>query len=313
MSRLSSIALTVLCLLSLLPLMNSGCSKSGDGDKGREITSESEDARAAPDDEKKGKKTSRKKKSADKKDSKAKKRGASNEQSPANSPDDADDTTTHSGNTRDREAEPTSSASTTGDDESTIETSDSDPTPGEVAPSNGAPENGDRSPVAAPESGSQEDPGSQGTSLPRPPVLIPASSILSVSDLTQHLPERGWISYGPLQGQTPTTNFNSVVYRKVGSRQFVSLQVWDFEDHGQAVARWNELFATYPHTQELKDMFTGLVFYSVREEIHQLVFVAPARSMVLAVACSSQACDQTALYNLAQVAYGRVHRPTEQP
>ncbi|MBM4353509.1 MAG: hypothetical protein FJ109_06880 [Deltaproteobacteria bacterium] len=144
-------------------------------------------------------------------------------------------------------------------------------------------------------------------SVPPPPVRTAVSKLLSIADLNQHLPEKGWISYGPIPGITPSETYNSIIYRKPGTTQFVALQVHDFDQYGQALEKWNELFATQPNPKELKDMFVANLFFSYRNQINALTFLEPDRAMVLILSCHKDVCTDTALYNLAAAVHVRAH------
>lgn len=147
-------------------------------------------------------------------------------------------------------------------------------------------------------------PANRGTMTP-PPVKIAVARLLTVTDLNKHLPEKGWIAYGPIQGIPPSETYNSLIYRKPGTNRFVSLLVWDFAEFGTALARWNELLATYPNAEELKDVFTKFAFYSYRNQVTSLTFLEPGKSMVLSISCHSQICNDASLYALAQSVFNR--------
>jgi len=146
-----------------------------------------------------------------------------------------------------------------------------------------------------------------GRGLPPPPSLVAVGRLLTVADLSMILPEKGWISQGPIQGQAPSEVYNSMIYVKPGTSSFVSVQAWDFETYAQAVEKWNELLATFPNAEEQKKMFTDVVFFSYRNQVSTLAFVEPDHQMVISVSCHSQACDDTGLYDLAKTAYARAH------
>ena len=163
------------------------------------------------------------------------------------------------------------------------------------------------SPVAKapdkPEPPASRTPAARGVTPP--PVKVAVARLLTVADLNQHLPEKGWISYGAIQGIPTSEHHNSIIYRKPGTNQFVTLLVWDFELFAQALEKWNELFATYPNASEIKDVFTKFVFFYYRNQVNGLVFIESGRSMVISVACHSEVCNDTALYELAKAAYSR--------
>jgi len=144
----------------------------------------------------------------------------------------------------------------------------------------------------------------RGTLTP-PPVKIAVARLLTVTDLNKYLMDKGWIAYGPIQGIPPSDTYNSLIYRKPGTNRFVSLLVWDFPEYAQALARWNELFATYPNAQELKDVFTKFIFFSYRNQVTSLTFLEPGKGMVLSLSCHSQVCDDASLYALAQSVFKR--------
>jgi len=126
-----------------------------------------------------------------------------------------------------------------------------------------------------------------------------------VADLNEYLEVKGWISYGAVPGMVPSEGFNSVIYRKPGESAFVSLLAWDFEQYAQALERWNELYATWPNAKEQDKLFTKLTFFSYRNQVSSLVFLEPDRSMVLAVSCHTQVCDDTKLLNIARSVFSK--------
>ena len=146
----------------------------------------------------------------------------------------------------------------------------------------------------------------ENPTIPEPPTRIPVRDLLSITDLTRSLPERGWVSYGPIQGIQPDKFYNSIIYRKIGTQRFVSLQAWDYDNYSDAVEKWNEALATYPNTQELKDLFAELLFFSARNKVISLTLVEPKRSMVLSVACSEDVCSDETLLKLTQTVFERV-------
>lgn len=130
--------------------------------------------------------------------------------------------------------------------------------------------------------------------------------LLTVIDVNRLLKEKGWIAYGPVQGIPPSEFFNSLIYRKPGTNRFVSILVWDFPQYAQALEKWNEMAATYPNTQELKEMFTGHMFFSYRNQVSTLTALAEQQGVVISVSCHSDICDDTALYELTKTAFGRI-------
>ena len=140
-----------------------------------------------------------------------------------------------------------------------------------------------------------------------PPVKVSATKYVSVADITQRLPEKGWVSYGPIPGIVPGGSYNSVIYRRPGTNRFVSAQVWDFGTYAEAVEKWNEQLGTYPNAQEQKEMFSDLVFFSYRNQTTNLTFVEPDHAIVISVTCHTESCDDTSLYELAKTAYIRAH------
>ncbi len=139
-----------------------------------------------------------------------------------------------------------------------------------------------------------------------PPVRVAVARLLSVVDVNKHLPEKGWIAYGPVQGIPPSETFNSLIYRKPGTNRFVTLLVWDFPQYTQALEKWHELRATYPNAEELKDMFAKNVFFSYRNQVSTLTALHEGSNAVVSVSCHSEVCDDTALYQMAKTAYGRI-------
>jgi hypothetical protein len=139
-----------------------------------------------------------------------------------------------------------------------------------------------------------------------PPVQVSVARLLTVADLNRLLPEKGWIGHGPVQGIPPNEYFNSLLYRRPGTNRFVALFAWEFPQYATAVEKWNELRATYSNVQALEEMFTRFLFFSYRNYVSNLTFLHPEKSMVVAVFCHAEACDDTALYELARTAFGRV-------
>jgi hypothetical protein len=166
-------------------------------------------------------------------------------------------------------------------------------------------------PPARPERAERTPAGQRERPVPRnikpPPVQVPVTKYLSVADLSQRLPDKGWVSYGPIQGIARAEHYNSVIYRRPSTPAFVSLQVWDFGAYAQALEKWNELLATSPNSNAVKDMFTKLAFFSYRNQVISLTFVEPDHAMVLSLSCHSQTCDDNSLYELAKTAYVRAH------
>ncbi len=150
-------------------------------------------------------------------------------------------------------------------------------------------------------------PSAEVRNAPTQPYRIPVGDLLSVSDLNRVLEERGWVSYGPLKGQVPSIHYNSILYRRIGTRRFVALQAWGFDQPTRAIQRWNELYATYPNAQELKDRFAPMLFFSARNEIHKMVMLHPHRNMVLSMSCSVSGCNQAQLLNLSETVYRRLN------
>ena len=144
--------------------------------------------------------------------------------------------------------------------------------------------------------------------IPAPPVRVPVARYLTVIDLNEHLTEKGWIAYGPVQGIPPSETFNSLIYRRPGTARFVSILVWDFEQYAQAIEKWSALLATYPNAQELKDMFSKYLFFSYRNQVISLTFLKAEKAMVLSLSCHTEVCDDTALYELAKAVDGRASR-----
>ncbi len=138
-----------------------------------------------------------------------------------------------------------------------------------------------------------------------PPVRTAVSKLLSIADLNQHLSEKGWISYGPIPGIAPSEVYNSLIYRRPGTAQFVALQVHDFDQYAQSLEKWNELFSTQPNAKELKGMFVSNLFFSYRNQVNALTFLEPDRAMVLVLSCHTEVCSDTALYNLAAAVHAK--------
>jgi len=149
-----------------------------------------------------------------------------------------------------------------------------------------------------------ETPPAGGT-LPPPPVRLAMSRLLSIADLNQHLADKGWMSYGSIPGIDPSELYNSIIYRKPGTIQFVSLQAYDFDQYALALEKWNELFSTQPNAKELKGMFVPNLFFSYRNQVNALTFLEPDRAMVLILSCHKDVCSDTALYNLATSVHAR--------
>ncbi len=139
-----------------------------------------------------------------------------------------------------------------------------------------------------------------------PPVKVAVARLLTVIDVNRLLQEKGWIAYGPVQGIPPSEYFNSLIYRKPGTNRFVTILVWEFSQYAQALEKWNEMAATYPNTQELKEMFTKFVFFSYRNQVSTLTALHEKESTVISVSCHSEVCDDTALYEMAKTAFGRI-------
>jgi len=139
-------------------------------------------------------------------------------------------------------------------------------------------------------------------------VRIPVTDMLSTADLTMTLTDRGWLAYGPVAGIQTSIHYNSVVYRIVGSRRFVALQAWAFDQPVRAIERWNQLYATYPNVQDIKGQFAQMLFYSSRRDVHQMVMVEPNRNMVLSLSCSVSGCSQAELLSLSAIVFQRTQR-----
>ncbi len=160
--------------------------------------------------------------------------------------------------------------------------------------------------VPAVETAKTADPRRGLPEVTPPPVKVAVARLLTVIDVNRLLQEKGWIAYGPVQGIPPSEYFNSLIYRKPGTNRFVTILVWEFPQYAQALEKWNEMAATYPNTQELKEMFTKFVFFSNRNQVSTLTALREEKSTVLSISCHSEICDDTALYEMAKTAFGRV-------
>jgi hypothetical protein len=159
--------------------------------------------------------------------------------------------------------------------------------------------------AARPSNGVEPSPNHR--SVTPPPVTVAVARLLTVIDVNRLLQEKGWIAYGPVQGIPPSEYFNSLIYRKPGTNRFVTILVWDFPQYAQALEKWNEMAATYPNTQVLEKKFTKSVFYSYRNQVSTLTALHDGESTVLSISCHNEICDDTALYEMAKTAFGRVH------
>jgi hypothetical protein len=296
-SKLNLIILALFALLALAP----GCKKKGvDG-----ADAVSADAAAEESEGKKGKKKkakkkskkkSKKKKAQDKKAKKdKKKKGKKGDKEPA-----ADDAGAHKKGPEDDGPPPTVALP----DGTTVKAGDTSSIKDHARDIAGAkmPERGGR--TARETAAQRHAPGERGTITP-PPVKIAVARLLTVTDLNKHLAEKGWVAYGPVQGIPPSETYNSLIYRRPGTNRFVSLLVWDFTEYSQALARWNELLATYPNAEELKEVFTKFIFFSYRNQVTSLTFLEPGKAMVLSLSCHSQVCDDSSLYALAESVFNR--------
>ena len=143
-------------------------------------------------------------------------------------------------------------------------------------------------------------PGSPARRLAPPKV----SHLLTISDLIGVLGEKGWISDGVIPGISPEGYYNSVLFSRPGNTQVVAVQLWEYQQRGDAVARWNALLATYPNAA-LNDAVVEDTFFWSRGAVAGLVFLEAERSRVLALSCHTRLCDDTELLRLALIAHER--------
>ena len=129
--------------------------------------------------------------------------------------------------------------------------------------------------------------------------------ILTISDLVGVLSEKGWISEGVVPGISPEGHYNSILFSRPGNTHMVAVQLWEYRQREDAVARWNALLATYPNTA-INDTVVEDTFFWSRGAVAGLVFLEAGHSRVLALSCHTLLCDDTELLRLALIAHERV-------
>ncbi|MFH1529206.1 MAG: hypothetical protein ABIK09_00580 [Pseudomonadota bacterium] len=136
---------------------------------------------------------------------------------------------------------------------------------------------------------------------PTPPKI---AHLVTVADLVGVLGVRGWVSEGPIPGISPEGHYNSTLYTRPGSTHMVGVTLWEYRQHRDAVARWNELLVTHPNA-EATDAVVKDTFFWTRASIAGLVFLEADRSRVVGVSCHTELCNDTQLLQLATIAHGR--------
>jgi hypothetical protein len=300
MRRNLSVLLALLLALFFCP---AGCKKSAEADRGDAISDASGDATAASGKARKGKKRDRKKK----KKSEAAEKGKKDEGSAGRE----GDKTGKEGDQKAGETSDKAAGDRPAGEKDVVENPTTDKGTGaRPAADNAAAPAGERVPGdRPPPPGAAERPVPPAAVVPPPAAeRPPVARYLTVADLAQHLPEKGWISYGPVQGIPSSAQYDSVLYRIPGTNRFAAVQVWDLETYAQALEKWNELFSTYPNAQELtENAFVRPTFFSLRNQVTCLTFLEPDHAMVISVSCHTESCSDTALYGLAKIVYARAH------
>ena len=146
------------------------------------------------------------------------------------------------------------------------------------------------------------DPSREPATRLAPPQI---AHIITISDLVGVLSEKGWISEGVVPGISPEGHYNSVLFSRPGNTQMVAVQLWEYRQRGDAVARWNALLATYPGAV-INDTVVEDTFFWSRGAVAGLVFLEAGRSRVLALSCHTRLCDDTELLRLALIAHERI-------
>lgn len=139
-----------------------------------------------------------------------------------------------------------------------------------------------------------------------PPSRIAVARLLTNTDLNGLLPMKGWASHGPVPGIAPSEFYNSILYRVPNTSAFAAIQVWDFEAPSMSLEKWNEIQATYPNPELYADGFLKDSLYSVRNQVKTFAFHEPKTAVVVAISCFSQACDDSALYQIAELVFNRL-------
>ncbi|GEM_PF-6274389 len=154
--------------------------------------------------------------------------------------------------------------------------------------------------------------GAEAPALPKEPAAqsgrVGVARLLTNSDLNAVLPMKGWVSHGPVPGIPPGEFYNSILYRIPNTSAFAAIQVWDFNAPSMSLEKWSEIQATYPNVELYAEGFTKESLVSLRNQVSTYAFHEPKLAVVVAVSCNSQACDDTAIYRLAELIYGRLPR-----
>jgi hypothetical protein len=136
---------------------------------------------------------------------------------------------------------------------------------------------------------------------PTPPKV---GHLITVADLVGVLIEQGWMSEGPIPGISPDGEYASILYTRPDSTHMVSVRLWEYGQHREAVERWNALLAMHPNS-ETNEAMTKETFFWTRGSVAGLVFLEADRSRVIGVSCHTELCDDNQLLQLAAIAHGR--------
>lgn len=130
--------------------------------------------------------------------------------------------------------------------------------------------------------------------------------LLTNTDLNSQLPMKGWAGHGPVPGIAPSEFYNSIFYKIPNTSAFVAIQVWDFDTPSMSLDKWNEIQQTYPNAEAYAEGFVKDAIYSYRNQVKTFAFYEPKLSMVVALSCYVQACEDSALYQLSELVYARL-------
>ena len=148
------------------------------------------------------------------------------------------------------------------------------------------------------------------TAGPKSPIAVreAVDRILILEDLNRFVPQPkpGWKSEGLLQGKLPSEAYDSTFFLVQGTSRFASAQVWNYNTANEAFSKWKKLLDSHPMPQVLKNKFAVNLFYSFRNHVGALVFVEPARAMVVSVSCHDEVCSNQNLYDIAKNGFVRL-------
>jgi len=169
--------------------------------------------------------------------------------------------------------------------------------------------------VGAPGAGNQVPSGGSVQSqapqvAPPPPAPLPHAVsrppmpdlklLLTARDVSEMTGGKTSFKRTTLPGVAPSEDYDCIYYEpEKGSNYGLGIQVFRGATPDQTRERYASMLASYPSAVEIQPV-AGKTFFAWWDEVLFVVFVQPAKNLVVVLSCGRKHCDSDRLYELAR-------------